>query len=106
MRYVPWLGGHFAPAVRKYPANETTRALVVPEITRQRPEEQPDVLIKCIELILQRLARAEQVPGNLAVHLEEKTGFRFVIGVIRCEKIGEQFPILVHGINRLAEEAS
>ena len=62
-------------------------------------------MIKRVELILQGLARAEQVAGNFAVHLQEKTGFRFVIGVIRGEKIGEQFPILIHGINRLAEEA-
>src|SRR6478736_5689985 len=105
MRYVPWLGGHFAPAVREYPANETTRALVVPEVPSQRPEKQPDVLIKRVELILQGLARAEQVAGNFAIHLQEKTGFRFVVGVIRGEKISEQFSILIHGIDRLAEES-
>jgi hypothetical protein len=75
------------------------------KVAGQRPEKQPDVLIERVELILQRLARAEQIAGDFAVHLEEKTGFRFVIGVIRGEKIGEQFPILIHGINRLAEEA-
>src|SRR6478672_12579674 len=105
MRYVARLGGYFAPAVREYPANETTRPRVVPEVAGQRPEKQPDVLIKRVELILQRLARAEQVPGDFAVHLQQKTGFWFVIGVIRGEKIGEQFSILIHGINRLTEEA-
>ena len=54
---------------------------------------------------MEGLARAEQIAGNFAVHLEQKTGFRLVIGVISGEKIGEQFPILIHGINRLAEEA-
>src|SRR6476619_2671689 len=105
MRYVPRLSGNFAPAVREYPANETTRSLVVPEVAGQRPEKQPDVLIKRVELILQRLARAEQVAGDFAVHLQEKTGFRFVIGVISGEKISEQFSILINGINRLAEKA-
>src|SRR6476660_3601805 len=105
MRYVARLGGHFAPAVREYPANETTRPRVVPEVAGQGTEKQPDVLIKRVELILQRLARAEQVAGDLAVHLQEKTGFRFVIGVIGGEKIGEQFSILIHGIDRLAEES-
>src|SRR6476620_756828 len=105
MRYVARLGGHFAPAVREYPANETTGARVVTEVAGQGTEEQPDVLIKRVELILQRHARAEQVAGDFAVHLEKKTGFRFVIGVIGGEKIGEQFSILINGINRLAEKA-
>ena len=89
MRYAPRSGGNFAPAVHQQPPNETTRPLVVPEITGQRPEKEPDVLIKRVELILQRLARAEQVTANFAVHLQEKPGFRFVIGVISGEKIGE-----------------
>src|SRR6476661_6089211 len=96
MRYVARLGGHFAPAVREYPANETTGARVVTKVTGQSAEKQPDVLIKRVELILQRLARAEQVAGDFAVHLQQKTGFRFVIGVIRGEKISEQFSILIH----------
>jgi hypothetical protein len=62
-------------------------------------------LIKRVQLILQRLARAEQVPANFAVRLQKKTGLRFVIGVIGGQKISEQFPVLVHRINRLAEES-
>src|SRR4030095_11521009 len=53
MRYAPRLGGNFTPAIHQDPANETTRALVVTEVAGQRAEEQPDVLIKLVELILQ-----------------------------------------------------
>ena len=78
---------------------------VVAEIARQRAKKEPDILIQRVELVLQRLARAEQITANFAVHLQEKTGFRFVIGVISGEKISEQFSILVHGINRVAEKS-
>ena len=62
-------------------------------------------MIQRVELVLQRLARAEQITANFAVHLQEKTRFRFVIGVIGGEKISEQFSILVHRIYRVAEKS-
>src|SRR6266571_6072571 len=68
-------------------------------------EKKTDVLIKRVELVLQRLARAEQITANFAVHLQQKTRFRFVIGVVRGEKISEQFSILVHRIDRVAEKS-
>ena len=105
MRDTARLGRDFAPAIHQDPANETTRAPVVAEVTGQRPEKQPYVLIQRVELILKRLARAEEVTGNLAVHLQKKTGFRFVVGVIVRQKIGEQFAVLVNRIDRLTEES-
>jgi hypothetical protein len=62
-------------------------------------------LIKRVELVLQRLARTEKIPENFPVNLQKKTGFRLVICVIGCEKIGEQFSILVHRINWVAKKS-
>src|SRR5262249_42970599 len=39
MGYPPRPSWNFAPAIHQQPPNETTRALVIPEITRQRPEK-------------------------------------------------------------------
>src|SRR5437762_4699605 len=96
---------HFAPAMHKNPANEPARTFVVAKIARQRAKKEPDVLIQRIELILQRLARAEQITANFAVHLHEKTRFRLMIGVVGGEKISKQFSILVHWIDRVAEKS-
>src|SRR6266487_1757656 len=101
----PRRGWHFAPAMHKNPSNEPARAFVVAKIARQRAKKEPDVLIQRVELVLQRLARAEQITANFAVHLHEKTRFRLMIGVVGGEKIGKQFPILVHRINRVAEKS-
>src|SRR4051812_27012565 len=105
MRDAPRLGGHFTPSVHEDPANETTRPLVVSKITGQRAEEQPDVLIQRIQLVLQRLARAEQIAGNFAVHLQQKTRFWFVVGVIGRQKVREQFAVLVNRIDWDAEKS-
>src|SRR6266545_4747430 len=51
------------------------------------------------------LAPTEKVTANFAIDLQKKTGFRFVIGVIGCEKISEQFSILIYRINRIAEKS-
>src|SRR6476646_1319505 len=104
MRYTPGLSGDFVTHVHEDPANEPARTFVVAKIARQCAKKEPDVLIQRVELVLQRLTRAEQVTANFAVHLQEKTRFRLVIGVISGEKIGKQFAILVHRIDRVAEK--
>ena len=86
------------------PANEPARALVVARVTQERAQEEEDVLLEGIELIEQRLARAEQVAAELAVGLDDERRFRLVIRVIGGEEIGEQFAVLVNRIDRFAEE--
>jgi len=105
MRYTPGLGGDFVPPVHEDPTNKPPRALVVAKIARQRAKKEPDVLIQRVELVLQRLARAEQITANFAVHLQKKTRFCLVIRVVSGEKISEQFSILLHRIDRVAEKS-
>src|SRR6266404_1904897 len=89
MRDTSRLSRDFVPPVHQDPANETTGAFIIAEVTGQRAEKQPDILVKRVELILQRLSRTQQVAANLAVHLQKKRRFRFVIGVISGEKISK-----------------
>src|SRR5207302_450266 len=72
MRDTSRLSRDFVPPVHQDPANETTGAFVIAEVTGQRAEKQPDILVKRVELILQRLARTQQVAANLAVHLQKR----------------------------------
>src|SRR5262245_56872911 len=96
---------HFTPAMYHDPANEPTRALIVTKVASQRAEKEPDILIKRVERVPQRLARGEKVTTNFALNLEKKTGFRFVVGVIGSKKISKQLSIFVDGINRVAEKS-
>src|SRR5207248_4469181 len=98
--------GHLAPAVYKRPANETTRTFVIAKITGQRAKKEPNVLVKRVELIAQRLARAKEIAPNFAIDFKEKTRFRFVVGIVSGKKIREQLSIFVNGIDRFAEESS
>ena len=43
--------------------------------------------------------------SEIAVHLKDEGRFRFVIGVIGGEKIGEQLSIFVNGIDWFAEKS-
>ena len=54
--------------------------------------------------MLQGFARAEKVTANFPVNFQHEGRLRFPVGVIRREKIGEQFVVLKHGIDRLSEE--
>ena len=77
---------------------------MVAKAARKRAEKEPNILIERVELIAQRLARAEKITANFAVHLQEKTRLGLVIGVIGREEIGEQFPIFINRINGMPEK--
>ena len=62
-------------------------------------------MLERVKLIEQRLARPEKIAFEFAIDLENKGGFRFVVGVIGSEKIREQLAILVNRVDRLAEKA-
>ena len=62
---------------------------MVAKVASERAEKEPNVLIKGIELIAQRLARTEEITANLAIYLQEKTRFGLVVRIIGREKIGE-----------------
>src|SRR5437764_12308341 len=96
---------HLTPTIHEQPPNKSARARVVAEISRQGAKKKPDVLVKRVKLVLQRLARPQKISPNFAIHLKQKTRSRFVIGVIGGEKISEQFSILINGINRVAEKS-
>src|SRR4051794_3246182 len=93
---------HFPPAVNQSPADKPARRAVVSEITAKRAQKQPDVLIQRVELIEQRPTATQQVTANAAVDLEDKTGFRLVVGVVGGQKIGKQSPVFVNRVDRLA----
>src|SRR5213592_486299 len=78
---------------------------MVAKVASKRAKKEPDVLIKRVELVAQRLARTEEVTANFAIHLQEKTRLPFVIRVIRGQKIGEQFSILINRIDWVAEKS-
>src|SRR5579885_2740921 len=105
MRHSPGTGRHFAPAIHQDPADETTGAIVVAKISRQRPEKEPHILVERVELVAQRPAATEQVTADFALHLQKKTRVRLVIGVISGKKVGKQFAIFIHRINRIAEKS-
>src|SRR5262249_18005020 len=104
MRDSPRLSGNFAPAIHQNPADKPPRALLVPKVTRQRAKKHPHDMIERVDLILQGLPRAQQIAGDFAVNLQEKTRFGLVIGVISREKIGKQFTVLINRIDRVAEK--
>src|SRR5437868_5668984 len=96
---------HLTPTIHEQPPNKSARAFVVAEISRQGAKKEPDVLVKRVHLVLQRLARSQKIPPNFAIYFKQKTRLGFVIGVIGSEKVSEQFSIFIHGINRLAEKS-
>src|SRR5438552_3801688 len=106
MRYAPGRRRHFAPAVHERPANKPPRACIVAKVASERAKKEPDVLIKRVELILQRPPRPKQIAANLAVHLQNKRRFRLVVGVISREKIGEQLSIFVDRVDRHTQKSS
>src|SRR2546423_10544743 len=93
-----------APAVADHPANEAARAFVVAQVTPDRSEKEPDVLAKRIELVPERLARAQQITADFAVNLEDERRLRLLVGIIGGEKVREQFVVLIYRIDRVAEE--
>src|SRR2546425_12751308 len=106
MRHAARRGGDFAPAVHEQPPNEPARARVVAHIAEQRAKEQNDVLRERVELILQWSARAKKIPAEFAIHFQNETGLRLIIGVIRREKIGKQLSIFVNRIDRRTKKTS
>src|SRR4051812_38867770 len=105
MRGSPRRRGHFPPAVRDHPADEPARALVVTRVAPEGAKKEPDVLAKGIELVPERLARAEQVTADIAVDLEHEGGLRFLVRVIAGQEIREQLVVLENRIDRFAEES-
>ena len=73
-------------------------------VTPESAQKEPNVLAKGIELVPERLARAEQVPAYLAIELEHERRLGFFVGVIGREEIGEQFVVVVNRIDRFAQE--
>ena len=67
-------------------------------------EEERDVLPKGVKLVQLWVAGAEHVYANLAVGLDDKRRFRFPVGVICRQEIGEHFPVAINRINRFPEE--
>ena len=103
MRGAARRGGDFAPAMAKDPVNKTAGCRVVTRVVRT-PEQETQVLINVVQLLAQRLARAEQVALHLAVDLEHKRRLGLPIGVIAGQKIGKKLPILEHRVDRVAYE--
>ena len=97
--------GHLAPPMHERPPNEPARTLVIAKIPGQRAEKEPDILVKRVDLILQRPPLPQQIASNLAADFKEKARFGFVVGIVRRKKIGEQLSIFVNGIDRFAEES-
>src|SRR4051812_40748756 len=73
---------HFPPTVSENPANESTGALVVTGIARERAKPKYNILLKSIKLIQQWFARTKEIAAQLSFDIENKGRFRFVIGVI------------------------
>src|SRR2546423_5975504 len=92
-------GRNFAPAVADYPADKLARALVVEARSPKRAKEQKHGVSEGIDLMPQRFARAEEVAADFSINFQDERRFRFVVGVISGEKIGEQFAVLEHRIN-------
>src|SRR5712671_2878230 len=105
MRHAPRCGRHFARSVSQDPPDKTARGGVVTKIASERFQEERNVLPEGIELILEWLARSEQVTADLAVDFNHERRFRFPIGVISSEEVGEQLSIFVNGIDRCAEKS-
>src|SRR5689334_22057101 len=99
-------GWDFAPAVADDPANELARAVVVAAVSPKGAKEQKHGVSKRIHLMLQRFARAEEVPANFPINFQDERRLRFLVGVIRREKIREQFMVLKHRIDRISQETS
>src|SRR5690348_9067740 len=95
----------FAPAVADDPANELAGAVVVAAVSAKGAKEQKHGVSKGIDLMPQRFARTEEVTANFPVNFQDERRLRFLVGVIGCEKIGEQFVVLKHWIDRRSQEA-
>src|SRR5882762_8533258 len=105
MRNPAWRGRHFARSVSEHPPDKTTRTGVITKIASERFQEERNVLPEGIELIFEWLAGSEQITANLAVDLNHERRFRFPIGVISSEEVGEQLSIFVNWVDRHSEEA-
>src|SRR5712691_5028085 len=104
MRNAPRRRWHLAPSVDERPPNESARLLVVTKIAGQRFQKERHVLPEGIKLIAQWLARAQKVTANFTIDFDDERRFRFVIGVISGEKIGEQLSIFVNRVDRLTQK--
>ena len=87
-------GWDFAPAMADHPANELAGAVVVAAVSPKRAKEQKHGVSEGIDLMPQRFARAEEITTNFPINFQDERRFRFVVGVISREKIGEQFAVL------------
>src|SRR4051794_28657925 len=105
MRSPPRRRRHFAPTMHQRPSDEPARSRLIAKVSGERTQKKPDILVEGIELVSERVATAEQVAANLAIHFQDKGGLRLVICVIGGEKIREQLAIFIDGIDRLAQEA-
>ncbi len=98
-------GRHLAPAVAENPVNEPPAGGVVARVARTRMRaEQAEVLEEIVELVAQRQAAAQQVAAHLAADLHDEGRFRLLLQVIIRQKVREQFPVLEHRVDGLAEE--
>src|SRR5437762_12061167 len=98
-------GWDFAPAVADHPANELAGAVVVATVSPKRAKEQKHGVSEGIDLMPQRLTRAEEVTTNFPINFQDERRLRFLVGVIRREKIGEQFAVLKHRIDRGSQKS-
>src|SRR5438552_3423199 len=97
-------GRDFAPTMTDDPANKLARALVVAAIPPERAKEQRHRVGEGIDLMPQRLARAEQIAADFPINFQDERRFRFLVGVISREKIGEQFAVLKSRIDRVSQK--
>jgi hypothetical protein len=100
MRNAAGRGWDFTPAMADHPANELAGAVVVAAVSPKRAKEQKHGVSEGIDLMSQRFTRAEQVAQNFPINFQDERRFRFVVGVVSREKIGEQLAVLKHRIDR------
>jgi len=101
----PWCGRDFAPSVERDPVDEFSRSGGVTGIAQENAQEEPDVCEEVVNLLLERMTRAEEITMHLAIDFQNKRGFGFDVGVVGGEVVGEQLAVLENGVDGIAEES-
>ena len=91
--------------LRRIQPIKSLRGPIVAGIPAHAADEQADILKEAVDLLSVRPSRAQQVSDYAAVLLENKTRLWFDIRIITRQIIGEEFAILKHWVDRLAQKA-
>jgi len=104
MANVPRRRRHFSPSFRNHPMNVPAGCRAIPEVPAEDFPGAPDQLQGAKPVVPPNLVCPKQVSLEKSLFCHHKRRVRFVLQIIVRQKIGKQFAILEHRINRVPQK--